>query len=114
MTKTEAENLVMRAWKLAESLDHGYCTIEHLIAVAYRDNNELWADVTKFIIDNAPELQSGETLGPTLGFQRITKRMLIDGSDLVSAITAEGADAWGPIFLARHGVTEAKRLKAKI
>lgn len=104
MTFNETELLFKRAFMLAESLNHAYCTVEHLIVVAYRDQRELFADVIQFINDNTPALQSGETLNPTLGFQRVVKRITIEGFDLISAIAAEGPSSRGLLYLAKHGV----------
>lgn len=103
MSSTHIDLLCERALKLAEALNHAYCTVGHLLVVAHPSQKELCSDVLAFIIEHTPPLKPRGTLEPTLGFQRVVKRM-VEGADLVDAIASEGQDAWGPRFLAEHGL----------
>lgn len=107
MTNAEIDHLVLRAFKLAESLNHGYCTIEHIIVVHYLKLPALRTEVMAFLIDHVPELNAGHSVSPTLGFQRVVKRLANGGKELAAAIHAEGVDAWGVKFLTKHGVLNA-------
>lgn len=103
MRSTIAEIIQARA--LAEALGHAYFTVEHILTASLESKEEAKEDLLGFIKLNTPMAEPGDIAMPTLGVQRVAKR-LAQGSSLYDAVMAEGEEAHGPHFIKKHNLTQ--------
>ncbi len=96
---------IVAARSLAEDLGHAYYTIEHLLAAVIVDNDFAQQDLLGFVNLHTPLAEPGDIAMPTLGVQRVAKR-LAHGDNLFDAIMAEGDEAHGPHFIKKHDLTQ--------
>lgn len=101
---------VMAGRTLAEELGHAYYTVEHILAASIAENEASKKDLLGFIKLNIPFAEPGEIAMPTMGVQRVAKR-LAQGQTLLEAVMAEGGDAHGPHFIKKHGLTQESFIK---
>ena len=101
---------VMAGRNLAEELGHVYYTVEHILAASVVGNNPAKQDLLGFVNLNIPFAEPGDIAMPTMGVQRVAKR-LAQGQTLVDAVMAEGEDAHGPHFIKKHGLTQESFIK---
>lgn len=101
---------VIAARLLAEELGHAYYTVEHILAASIAQNETAKQDLLGFVNLNIPLAEPGDIAMPTMGVQRVAKR-LAKGQTLLDAVMAEGEDAHGPHFIKKHGLTQESFIK---
>lgn len=101
---------LMAGRSLAEELGHAYYTVEHILAASITENETAKQDLLGFVNLNIPLAEPGDIAMPTMGVQRVAKR-LAQGQTLVDAVMAEGEDAHGPHFIKKHGLTQESFIK---